>query len=156
MKNTSFILHSSTLLVLKLRGTQDKSQMKSVKTVHQVLESQLGTPLELLVTIPQDPTAKKIPITIVLGIQSKSSQLSTLCCYHYCIPNRNGNEIFGTALLDTNNDWILDVTRQAATAVSKKFHRPCYVAWSAPQDHQYNSVEQTYVVKQCLDYIKNL
>lgn len=128
----------------------------SVRTSSHVITSAIGDPIELVVTLPQDTAGKKAPITIAFGFQAERSHLPKLACYHYALPSRDGSEIVGTTLLDTSNDWIRDVTRQTATAVSKKFSVPCYVTWATEPNQGYNSINQIHVVKESINFINEL
>lgn len=128
--------------------------MSCVKTLVHTLESPISSPVELVVTVPTDSKLTTVPISVILGFQSDDSphQPMSLMSYHYAIPYRNTDQVVGTALLDTNNDWIRDITRQLATLISKKFHRPCYVGWSNAVG-QGSTADQLFVIKQCIQFI---
>lgn len=133
-----------------------------------------ATPLEIISTIPNDLNNKKIPISLTICYQKskpdeeninslKSTQPSTLLYYHYSIPNRirtrrPGEDVVGISLLDTNNDWVRDISRKLANAIAKKYDTPCYVSFSTTKTLNPNSVsmDQMYVLKHCIQFINSI
>ncbi|KAG0668988.1 hypothetical protein C6P45_004205 [Maudiozyma exigua] len=132
------------------------------------------TPLEIIATFAKDPANKKTPISITIcyqkdkpqqdkdGNQTKG-QSSTLQYYHYSIPNSLKNHkihesVIGIPLLDSNNDWVRDISRKLADATAKKYNVPCYVAWSTtkPSDTTSISMDQMYVLRNCINFINTL
>ncbi|SMN20218.1 similar to Saccharomyces cerevisiae YPL144W POC4 Component of a heterodimeric Poc4p-Irc25p chaperone involved in assembly of alpha subunits into the 20S proteasome [Maudiozyma saulgeensis] len=134
-----------------------------------------GTSLEIIATIGKDLSSKKIPISLTICYQKdkpeideqgkviSKTQSSTLQYYHYSIPNklrnRKNNEfVIGIPLLDTNNDWVRDISRKLADATAKKYEVPCYVSWSTtkPSDVTSISMDQMFVLRNCINFINTL
>ncbi|QLL30942.1 hypothetical protein HG536_0A07570 [Torulaspora globosa] len=129
--------------------------MSCVKTLVHTVDSPLYGAVELVATIPTELENARIPISVVLGFADDSAEAPMrLLSYHYALPYRTTQQVVGTALLDTSNDWVRDVTRQLATLISKKFGRPCYVGWSNGAGQQ-RSVDQLFVIKQCIQFISD-
>lgn len=129
--------------------------MSYTRTVTHTVSSPLSSPIELIATLPTDLESSKTPITVVLGFKNgEDEEPMTLASYHYALPYRETGKVVGTALLDTNNDWIRDITRQVATLMCKKFNKPCYVGW-ANAVGQHATPDQLFVVKNCIDFIKD-
>lgn len=129
--------------------------MSYTRTVTHTVCSPVSSPIELVASLPKDPESRKTPISVILGFKnSEDEEPMTLASYHYAIPYRDTAQVVGTPLLDTNNDWVRDITRQVATLMCKKFHKPCYVAWStAPGQHA--TPDQLFVVKNCVQFVND-
>lgn len=119
-------------------------------------------PLELTITMPGDKTAAKVPISISVcygKTQDHTRKINgKLQCYHYALPNhrvRNG-EVMDIPLVDTNIEWIREVTRKIAVLTCKKYIQPCYVAWSSmkPSGEQI-TMDQLFILGKCMDLIKS-
>ena len=139
----------------------------SVRTVRKVITPSLSLSsslIDVIVTIPTDSSNKKIPISITLSAtevsevnnDNGSGDLSNLICYHYSIPrNSSKKEVVSAVLLDTNNDWIRDVTRQLSTLICKKYGHPCYVGWSNKSSY-INAMDQLMVIKECIKFLNTV
>lgn len=142
---------------LKLQSFEKTQESMSVRTISHTIESPGSLPVELVVTLPNDLESRKIPISVTLGFKTgQERQPMALACYHYAIPYRNKKEVVGTSLLDSNNDWIRDVTRQTATIIAKKFHKPCYVGWATSANNKHTSgvsMDQLFVIKECVAFL---
>lgn len=149
----------------------------SVKTISHIIEPEnsliSNTPIEIVATIPTDLSSVKIPISITIsylkdkrngGSNNELTKLPTrLTYYHYAIPKRtnsgkNGEEVVGIPLIDSNNDWVRDVSRKLATSIAKKYKKPVYVAWSATSMESSStiSMDQIYVLKNCIDFMSSI
>ncbi|QLQ81453.1 hypothetical protein HG537_0F02140 [Torulaspora globosa] len=129
--------------------------MSFIKTLVHTVDSPLYGVVELIVTIPSDVDNAKVPISVIIGFQDDEREAPmSLVSYHYAIPYRSTKQVVGTALLDTSNDWVRDVTRQLATLISNKFNRPCYVGWSNSMGQQ-GSIDQLFIIKQCIQFISD-
>lgn len=127
----------------------------STRTVSHTVSSPVSSPIELIATLPTDPQSRKIPMTVILGFKTvEDEEPMSLASYHYAIPYRDTDQVVSTPLLDTNNDWIRDITRQVATIMCKKFHKPCYVGWSNALG-QHTTPDQLFVVKNCIEFIND-
>lgn len=134
----------------------------STKTIKQDIKPALSISssiIELIATFPEDiKKNKKAPISLTLSTkeddQNNNNDVS-LKCYYYSLPShRNNNDIVGTCLLDTNDDFIRDITRQLSTIIAKKFGNPCYVAWGVPNSAIDGfQLEQLTIVKECIDFL---
>lgn len=134
-------------------NNRQKTAMSCVKTVTHTLQSPISAPVELIATVPTDLENCKTPISLVLGFKSdEAEQPTTLMSYHYALPYHKTQQVVGTPLLDTNNDWVRDLTRQLATLICKKLNRPCYVAWSNAVGQQ-GTPDQLFVIKHCIDFL---
>lgn len=129
--------------------------MSYVKTLNHTVDSPLYGAIELVGTVPTALDNAKVPISVILGFRDDEIEAPMrLVSYHYALPYRNSEQVVGTALLDTSDDWARDITRQLATLISKKFHRPCYVGWSESAAQQ-RSIDQLFVIKQCIQFISD-
>ncbi|CCF55810.1 hypothetical protein KAFR_0A03750 [Kazachstania africana CBS 2517] len=146
----------------------------SVKTVFKTITSESSLnqsiPIEIIATIPEDLQASKIPISLTLCYQkdrnndSKYQIPSTFMYYHYSIPNRlrtkkaTDDDVIGIPLIDTDNDWIKDISRKIANMVAKKYNKPCYVAWSNTKlmDNSTISMDQLFVLRSCMEFVQSI
>ncbi|CCD24943.1 Poc4p NDAI_0E01270 [Naumovozyma dairenensis CBS 421] len=100
------------------------------------------------------------------NIKRIDTQLGTLVSYYYALPRRTSRnksdtsiqrdpEVIGMPLLDTSYDTVADITRQLAILIVKKYHRPCYVAWSLKNGSDLSSLElnQLFIVKKCMEIL---
>lgn len=124
-------------------------------------------PIEIIATIPNNDddnknnknNNNKIPISITLRNVNDSKELSKLQCYHYAILNRHSsNDIIDIPLLDTNNDWISEITRKIAILLVKKTGKPCYVSWSSSStnSNEMASMDQLFILKNCINLLNSL
>ncbi|CCC68233.1 hypothetical protein NCAS_0B01490 [Naumovozyma castellii] len=143
----------------------------SVRTIGKVILSEdsiISVPaIQIIATVPTDPTSKKIPISLSIcyggEISTNDSETnktnmkqSKLMSYYYALPHRRKeDDVIGVPLLDTNNDIIRDMTKRLALLMVKKFNKPCYVALSIASESDSNSLasNQIFVIKKCIDFV---
>lgn len=141
----------------------------SVKTViRSVSDEDESIPIEIIATIPDNDkssddsntndNSKRVPIAITLRNVNDSQEMSRLQCYHYAIPKRNSKDIIDIPLLNTNNDWIGEVTRKIAVSTAKKYEKPCYIAWSSSSSIQnsFSPMDQLYILKKCINLLNTM
>lgn len=109
------------------------------KTVSHTIETPLEA-VQVLATLPANDS-NKTPISITV------SGSAGLACYHYAIPYRD--DVVGSLMVDNGNDAKRDITRQLATLIAKKYHRPCYVAYACA-----NTEDQLLIIRQCIEFLK--
>ncbi|CCE64005.1 hypothetical protein TPHA_0G01690 [Tetrapisispora phaffii CBS 4417] len=147
----------------------------SVKTTKKIITpsfSLSSSVIDIVATIPTSLDNKKIPITVNIALID-SNQASedgeyrsddvrdisetNLQCYHYSIPSRlKTQEVVSSVLLDTDNDYIRDITRQLSVLICKKYEHPCYVSWSSNGSINTTSMDHLSVIKECVAFIKEL
>ncbi|CCK67990.1 Poc4p KNAG_0A03020 [Huiozyma naganishii CBS 8797] len=144
----------------------------SVRTVIRDLKSDedasVSVPLQLVATIPTDEANTKIPISISVSYLNggatgaQRAGTAKLQSYHYAVPNRRASHkkdnVADMPLLDTNNDWVRDLTRKIAVSVAKRHGKPCYVAWASNTELNGNglSMDQLFMLKSCISAIDSM
>lgn len=119
-----------------------------------------NAPLELIITLPVDMESIKIPISISIcygKTKEHNKKINgKLECYHYALPNhrKEKKEVLDMPLIDTNNDWIREVTRNIAILTCRKYNKPCYVTWSSmkPTTEQI-TMDQLFILGKCMNLI---
>ncbi|CAL9731182.1 proteasome chaperone 4 [Monosporozyma unispora] len=137
-----------------------KTIIKTVSSEDEESNRFQSVPIEIIATIPEikDTENKRIPISITLRHVNDSQEMSKLQCYHYAIPKRDSSDIIDVPLLDTPNNWISEVTRKISISTAKKYHKPCYTAWSSSEamSNGISPMDQLYILKKCINLLDTL